>query len=42
MIIGDKRPRGLKSGDAMDKMDLFVAGQVGYFEAKVNRNALSS
>jgi len=41
MIIGDKRTRGSKS-DAMDKMDLFVAGKVGCFEAKVNRNASSS
>jgi len=38
MIIGDKRPKGSKSDDAMDKMDLFVAGKVGCFEAKVNRN----
>jgi len=37
MIIGDKRPKGSKSGDAMDKMGLFVAGKVGCFEAKVNR-----
>jgi len=38
MIIGDKRPRRSKSDDAMDKMDLFVAGKVGCFEAKMNRN----
>jgi len=37
MIIGDKRPRGSKSDEAMDKMDRFVAGKVGCLEAKVNR-----
>jgi len=41
MIIGDKRPRKSKSDDAMDKMDLLVAGKVGCFEAKVKRNASS-
>jgi len=39
MIIGDTRQSGSKSDGAMDKMDVFVAGKVGCFEATVNSSA---